>query len=382
MDSIEILEKLIAFDTVSDRSNMEMVSFICSYFGSNSISTRIVPDTSERKASIFATVGPPEKPGVMLSGHTDVVPVEGQAWTSDPFVLAERDGRLYGRGTADMKGFLAAAMRIAVRASTRSLSTPLHLAFSYDEEIGCVGVRPLIERLSKTIPTPLICIVGEPTSMAVALGHKGKLAARITFRGTAAHSSLAPLVLNALHMASDALDVLRAVQEHIQSSGNRDLDYDIPYSTVHAGVMAGGSALNIVPDAAFIDFEIRTIGGDEPGAILADIEQGLEAILVPLRTKFPSCAIQLEVKNEYPGLTTTKDGAAATFVGGLFSGAAAMKKVAFGTEGGLFQKLLCTDVVVCGPGSMEQGHRPDEYIDRSQLVACDQMLEKLLDRLA
>lgn len=247
MDSIAILEKLVAFPTVSRDSNLGLISYVAEVLEEHGIAYELIHDAAGGKANLFATVGPKDRPGVMLSGHTDVVPVEGQAWTMPPFALTQHDGRLYGRGTADMKGFVACALRAMVMAARQPLKVPLHLALSYDEEVGCLGVRSLVGMLAEMPVKPWLCLVGEPTGMQVATGHKGKLAARATCCGREGHSALAPLALNALHLGCDFVGVLRDEQDRLAREGARDTDYDIPYTTVHVGKMSGGVALNIVP---------------------------------------------------------------------------------------------------------------------------------------
>ncbi len=236
--TLDLLDRLIAFPTVSRDPNRELIDFVAAFLAERGVESRLVGGADGRKANLFATLGPTDRGGVMLSGHTDVVPVDGQSWQSDPFRLTVRDGRAFGRGTADMKGFLAAALALADRASREALSIPLHLAFSYDEEIGCVGVRSLIADLERASVRPRFCIVGEPTSMRVALGHKGKIAARACAHGLSAHSALAPNALNAIHLACDFVDRLRFRQSEFAGGGRSDPDYDIPYTTLHVGTIA------------------------------------------------------------------------------------------------------------------------------------------------
>jgi acetylornithine deacetylase len=314
----------------------------------------------------------------MLSGHTDVVPVEGQDWTVPPIALTARDGRLYGRGTADMKGFLACALAAALRAG--ALRTPLHLALSHDEEIGCVGVRSLIDMLAGAPVRPRLCIVGEPTSMQVVTGHKGKTALRVRCTGREGHSALAPEALNAIHLACDMIGAIREVQAEVADGGLRDAGYDVPYTTLHVGRIEGGVALNIVPNACGFDFEIRNLAGDDPEALIGALRERAEEIVGPLRGQFPEAAIGIEVTNRYPGLDTPEDAEVVAFVKAL-TGGNGTGKVAFGTEGGLFSGALGVPTVVCGPGSMAQGHRPDEFVSLEQVARCDAMLEALLERL-
>lgn len=380
MDSIEILERLIAFPTVSRDPNRELIGYVAGLLEAKGISSHLIPSADGHKANLFATIGPPNQPGIMLSGHTDVVPVDGQDWTVPPFAMTSRDGKLLGRGTADMKGFVACAVAAALKATERPLRTPLHLALSYDEEIGCLGVRSLVEMLASAPQKPLLCIVGEPTSMQVATGHKGKVAARAICKGREGHSALAPLALNAIHLACDFVGALRAEQDRLASDGQRDGDYDIPYTTIHAGRISGGVALNIVPNLCQVDFEIRNIAADDPDAILERLRNEAARIVAVAAGIAPEAAIQIEITNTYPGLDTPVNSQAVAFVKSL-TGANGTIKVAFGTEGGLFSRDLGTPTVVCGPGSMAQGHKPDEFVTIEQMRRCDEMLDKLLDRL-
>jgi acetylornithine deacetylase len=317
----------------------------------------------------------------VLSAHTDVVPVTGQNWSSDPFRLADHNGCFYGRGTADMKGFVACALAAADRAAQRKLKRPLHLALSYDEEIGCVGLRPLLKKLAEMPLQPALCIVGEPTSMQVALGHKGKIAARATFHGSEAHSASAPLALNAIHLAADLIACLRIRQNELEQHGARDEAYDLPYTTIHAGKITGGVALNIVPKSCVVDFEIRNVPADNPENLLREIRSDAEALIRPQRSRFPQAGIEIEVVNSYPGLDTNPEGEVAKFLD-AFANKEKPIKVSFGTEGGLYQQELRFPTVICGPGCMEQGHKPDEFISRDQIERCDAMLQALIDELA
>ncbi|MFT4151615.1 MAG: acetylornithine deacetylase [Paracoccaceae bacterium] len=380
MDTREILARLIAFDTTSHRPNMGLMEWVRDLLAQAGIASVLIPDAAGTKANLYATAGPADRGGVMLSGHTDVVPVDGQAWTRPPFALTEEDGRLYGRGTADMKGFVACAVAAMLKAARRPLATPLHLALSYDEEIGCMGVRSLIDMLEAAPLRPALCIVGEPTAMQVATGHKGKVALRATCTGREGHSALAPLALNALHLAADFICAIRDLQADVAAHGLRDGDYDVPYTTIHAGKMSGGVQVNIVPNAATIDFEIRSLAGDDPEALIARLRAAAEGIAAPLRDRFPEAAIRVERLWDYPGLGTPTDAGVVNFVKSL-TGANGTIKVAFGTEGGLFDRRLGIPTVICGPGSMAQGHKPDEYVTTEQIARCEAMLDALLARL-
>jgi acetylornithine deacetylase len=346
----EILARLIAEPTVSRTSNLALLDYVESLLrpAGARIERFAHPDGS--RANLFATIGPDGPNGVVLSGHTDVVPVEGQAWSTDPFTLAERDGRFYGRGTADMKGFVAAALRAGLLAAARPLKRPLHLAFSYDEEIGCIGVRGMIE---------------------------AQRALRACCHGQEGHSALAPNALNALHLGAAFIQALQARQEALATGGARDDDYDIPYSTIHAGMMRGGTALNIVPNRCEIDFEIRNIAEDDPADILAGIAADAEAIAERHHNRFPMACIEIEEVSGYPGLATRPDAPAVRLLARLLDDETTLK-VAFGTEGGLFDESLGLSTAVCGPGSMNEGHKPDEFVSRAQLESCDAMLARLV----
>ncbi|MGV8986115.1 MAG: acetylornithine deacetylase [Cypionkella sp.] len=380
----EILARLIAFDTVSSKPNMALMSYVQGLLAEAGVESLLIPDPAGGKANLYATVGQGHG-GVMLSGHTDVVPVEGQDWTLPAFALTDADGRLYGRGTTDMKGFCAAAIATMIEAADRQakgrkLAVPLHLALSYDEEIGCMGVHSLIDMLEAAPVRPRFCIVGEPTGMQVATGHKGKVALRATCAGREGHSALAPMALNALHLAADFINAVRGLQAEIAAHGVQDGDYDVPYTTLHVGKMSGGVQVNIVPNAAIIDFEIRSLAEDDPADLIDRLRAAAEAICAPLRATFPEAAIRIERLWDYPGLGTPSDAKVVNFVKGL-TGANGTIKVAFGTEGGLFDARLGIATVICGPGSMAQGHKPDEYVTLEQMARCEAMMVALLARL-
>ncbi|MEJ6500225.1 MAG: acetylornithine deacetylase [Rhodobacterales bacterium] len=378
LNTLEILDRLIAFPTVSRDPNRALIDWVVALLAEHGIASTLIPDASGHKANLYATIGPVDRPGVMLSGHTDVVPVDGQDWAKPPFELTQADGKVFGRGTADMKGFCAAAIKAAIMASKRDLKTPLHLALSYDEEIGCIGVRSLVDMLAAAPLRPMMCIVGEPTGMQVASGHKGKVALRATCKGEEGHSALAPLAMNALHLAIDFGNAVRAKQAAIAATGHKDHDYDVPYTTLHLGKIAGGESLNIVPNLATVDFEIRNLAEDDPQAIIAELTA--EAAKIVSNANHKSAAIEITETFSYPGLLTPQNADVMAFVRAL-TGSNGSIKVAFGTEGGLFNAKLGIPTVVCGPGSMMQGHKPDEFVSLEQLAACDTMMSNLVRRL-
>lgn len=380
MDTRELLGRLIAFDTVSDRPNMPLIAFLRDLLEDAGADVQLIADETGTKANLYATIGPRDRPGIALSGHTDVVPVEGQDWTVPPFEMTERDGKLFGRGTADMKGFVAAATAAALRAAKGDLQTPLHLALSHDEEIGCIGVRSLIDMLAKAPFRPRFCIVGEPTSMQVGTGHKGKTALRAVCTGREAHSALAPTGVNAIHLATDLVAHLRRMQAEIADKGASDAAYDVPYTTVHAGVIAGGVQVNIVPNRCVLDFEIRNLAEDDPAAMIASIEEAAHTIAAQYHDVAPESGIEIATLFSYPGLETPVDAEVVSFVKSLTGGNDTIK-LAYGTEGGLFHRDLGIQTVICGPGSMAQGHKPDEFVTVEQLERCNAMLDALIERL-
>ena len=380
MTTLDYLEKLLAFDTTSAHPNADLIAWVQAQLVAMGAKVQIIENAEGSKANLFATIGPGDRGGVMLSGHTDVVPVAGQIWTVPAFAMTRKDGKVYGRGSADMKGFVAAMLSAAKKASGQNLRTPLHLALSYDEEIGCIGVRSMIDMLSAAPHLPLMCVVGEPTGLAVATGHKGKMAARARFTGRAGHSALAPFAVNALYLANDFITILRDVQADLQASGGQDADYDVPYTTLHVGRISGGGALNIVPHHCELDFEIRNLAQDDPQEILQRLKRAAQQIADTARTDAPEANVEIEVFNTYPDLATPPGAAVVGFVKFL-TGANGSYKVAYGTEGGLFNQRLGVPTVVCGPGDMAQGHKPDEFVSEAQLTACDVMLSNLVARL-
>ncbi len=379
-DSLSILDRLIGFATVSRDSNLALIEYVRALLADAGVEARLIPNAQGTKANLFATIGPTDRRGVILSGHTDVVPTDGQVWSSDPFKLVEREGRFYGRGAADMKGFLASALRAALLAAKRNLARPLRLAFSYDEELGCLGVHDMLPVVAAAGPT-LCVIVGEPTSMRVATGHKGKIFAHATCRGLSAHTAFAPRAVNAIHLACDLVGALRQLQAEIQTTGARDGDYDIPYTTVHVAKISGGEVLNIVPDLCTLDFEIRHLAADDPRSLMRRIEASANEIAGRYAAFAPEAAITIEIVNDYPGLDMPADAEAVAFVQALTDEGGTIK-VAFGTEGGLYSERAHVPAVICGPGSMEQGHKPDEFVARGQIERCDAMMERLVDHLA
>ena len=366
-ETLAILDRLIGFNTVSANSNLALIDFVESHLRDRGFVLHRMPDSTGRKAGLYARIGP-SGDGLLLSAHSDVVPAEHQGWSRDPFQLTRERGRLYGRGTTDMKGFLASMLALADRASKADLKEPLKLSISYDEEVGCLGMANMIGALPDILGTPRAAIVGEPTEMAVAIGHKGKIGLKAVAHGEAGHSSLAPRLENALHVAADFMGRLRGLQNLYAESGAHDSDYAIPHATVHVGKLAGGTALNIVPDRAEMLFEIRHLAEDDPETILGRIHA------------LAGKRIDLERTVAYPGLQTSPT-ARVTQMACSLAATNATTKVAFGTEAGFFDRSGIP-TVVCGPGSMEgQGHKPDEFVTLDQMAACNAMMERTLTKL-
>jgi acetylornithine deacetylase len=372
----EILEALVGFDTTSRNSNLPVIAWIEAYLEGLGIAYERIPDpTGGAKANLWATVGAGQTPGYILSGHTDVVPVDGQAWVSDPFRLSARDGRLYGRGTADMKGFVACCL--AAVPDMKALKRPIHLSFTYDEEVGCIGVRDIISYLEKAPVKPAGCFVGEPTGMGVVIGHKGKRSLRVTVRGRTCHSALAPHGVNAVEYAARLIARIREAADRLARDGARDPLYDVAYTTAHTGWVHGGTALNIVPDECAFAFEFRSIAADDPDAMVAEVAAYAKDVLEPeMKAVAPEAGFTFELMSGFPGLDTPP---ASELIGLTkdLAGHATHAKVAFGTEAGRFSAAGIPSVVI-GPGFIDQAHKADEFIAVSELAACGTFIDRLI----
>ena len=371
-----MLARLIGFATVSRDSNLELIEFVRDYLHGLGVDCELIYNAERTKANLLATVGPRVAGGIVLSGHTDVVPVDGQAWTVEPFSLSEAGGKLYGRGTADMKGYLASVLAAVPVFLASPLKRPVHLAFSYDEEVGCLGVRGLLEVLPQRIPAPALCLIGEPTELKPVLGHKGKLAMRCHVRGAACHSAYAPYGVNAIEQAARLIGRLGDIGTTLARPSLHDKRFDPAFSTVQVGVIQGGTALNIVPADCRFDFEIRALPDFAPQVVVDELRDYAEQTLLPaMQAVDTDTAIRFEKISAYPGLATPADSAAARLIAEL-CGSDDFGTVAFGTEGGLFNQAGIA-TVVCGPGSMDQGHKPDEFVSVDQMAACDRLMDRL-----
>ena len=378
-NAIDILKSLVGFDTTSYKSNLDLIAFIESYLNTHNIKSTLVHDSSGKKANLYATIGSGNEGGIMLSGHTDVVPVTGQAWTDDPFHLTQKKNKLYGRGTADMKGFLALILSRVPKIISANLSKPMHLDFSYDEEVGCVGVHRLLDLINGNSIKPTFCIVGEPTSMEGVTGHKGKCGYQVVVRGLTCHSGQAPFGVNAVNYAAKLISHITEISKEKSVKGPFDYDYEVPYTTLHTGVISGGTILNIVPDTCQFEFEIRHLIEDSPRELINKIKLYAKEHLVPDMHKVSSKTdINFEEKITYPGLSIDENSELVRYIKKLLNNEK-HKKVIFGTEGGLFQEKLNLPTVVCGPGSIDQAHKANEYISIDQLEKGGKFLDDLIN---
>jgi acetylornithine deacetylase len=378
--AVEWLRALVSFPTVSRESNLPLIEYVRERLEPLGARIRLTFDDGGRKANLFAALGPEAEGGVVLSGHTDVVPVEGQPWTSDPFVLVERDGRFYGRGAADMKGFIACVLAAVPRFVERGLGEPLYLAFSYDEEVGCLGVGRMIEDALRAGARPRACIVGEPTRMRPVIAHKGKRSYRCTVRGLAAHSAYAPRGVNAVEYAAEAIAHLRRMARRRRERGPHERGFDVAHTTIHTGVIRGGTALNVVAHECSFDFEFRYLPGEDPDALAREFEDYVRGELEPeMRAVHPGTGFRIEALSEIPVLDTGPEHEVVALVQEL-AASRELGKVSFGSDASRFHRAGIP-TVLCGPGSIEQAHRPDEYIELEQLERCRAFLERLMNRL-
>jgi acetylornithine deacetylase len=375
----EVLRRLVAFDTVSANSNLALIDWVVGYLDGHGIAARLTFDETRSKANLFATIGPQDAGGgVILSGHTDVVPVAGQAWDSDPFALVERDGRLYGRGTADMKSFIAIALALVPEFKARALKRPIHLALSFDEEVGCFGAPRLIEALPRGIGRPGLVIVGEPTNMEVANAHKGCHVFATSVTGLEAHSSAPQRGVNAIVAASEIIQFIAALAGEARAASRPASGFEPPYTSFNIGTISGGTAMNIIARECEFTWEFRPLPGEDSAAIRARIDAFVASDLLPrLRQVHPGADVTTRALASVPGLAP-EAGSPAEELARQLTGANQSTVVAYGTEAGLFQDAGIP-AVICGPGSMEQGHKPNEFITLAQIEAGTEFQRRLAD---
>ncbi|HTV90497.1 MAG TPA: acetylornithine deacetylase [Stellaceae bacterium] len=375
--AVGILDRLVAFDTVSSRSNLALIDWVADYLAGFGIASAR-SSAFDGKANLFATIGPPEAGGVLLSGHTDVVPVAGQAWRGDPFRLQERDGRLYARGSADMKGFLALVLALVPEAVARPLRVPLHLAFTHDEESGCFGAPALIQSLPEGVARPRLAIVGEPTAMQVANRQKGCAFFRTRVTGREGHSSAPGRGVNAIAAAAEIITAICHVAAEAEARARPACGFEPPHTTLSIGTIRGGAAVNIIARDCEFEWDLRNLPDDDAAALKARIDAFIAADLLPrMRAVFPGAAVETETVVNVPPLLPQTASPAEDLACRL-TGADATTTISFASEAGLYQQAGIP-AIVCGPGSIAVAHQPDEYIARSELAAGQGFLERLLD---
>lgn len=378
LSTTEMLARLVAFDTTSRNSNLPLIDWVEDYLAGHGLVGERVFNAEGDKANLWVTIGPKDVPGYVLSGHVDVVPVDGQDWTTDPFTLVEKNGRLYGRGTCDMKGFVAAALAAAPAIAKAPLKKPIHLALSYDEEVGCTGVRTLLAKLKDRPLKPEACFVGEPTNMQVVTAHKTGRPMRVTVRGHEVHSSLRPFGVSAIEEAAKLIVHIRSVGDALAKRQDLDPLYSVPFTTTSIGVINGGTARNIVARDCVFYFDLRCVPGDDPYKIIAGIEAHAREVLEPpMKAIDPACGFTFEEMSFVPGLDTEAE-APVTLLAKKLALRNDHAKVAYGTEAGLFQEIGIPTVVV-GPGSIDQAHKPDEFIEKVELDKADAFIRRLVD---
>jgi len=376
--TIELISKLVSFATVSRDSNLELIEFVRTYLEGHDVECHLVPNGDASKSNLYATIGPMVEGGVVLSGHTDVVPVDGQPWDTDPFTVVEQDGRLYGRGTADMKSFLAVALGLVPEMIERGLKRPIHLAFSYDEEVGCMGAPGMIERIAAEIPRPRAVLVGEPTLMRIVNAHKSLTGLETVVTGHEAHSSQTHRGVSAVMTAARLIAFLDDLAKERAEGPTSKMPFEPPYSTVHVGTVQGGTATNIISRECRFTWDVRCIPEDDPKTILDRFEGFCrDEVLPAMRTVAPGADIATERLYGAPGMLPEPDGEAEALVREL-TGYNATDVVAFLAEAGLFQEAGFS-TVLCGPGSIDQAHQPNEYIDKSQVDECVEFMRRLID---
>lgn len=380
LSATEILARLVAFDTTSRNSNLPLIEWVEAMLAEHGVHFERVLDPTGTKACLWATIGPRDVPGYVLSGHTDVVPVDDQDWATDPFVLTEIGSRLYGRGTSDMKGFAAVCLSRLPEMVAAPLKQPIHLCLSHDEEVGCIGVRNALARIDDLAPaTPLAAFVGEPTNMAVVVAHKAKWSYRVTVRGHSCHSSLAPSGVNAIEAAAEVIAEIRDIGRRFETEGPRDALYDVPFSTSHVGTIHGGTALNIVPEHCSFEFEFRMLAGVDHQPFEDALRAHVATAIEPwMKARAPETGVTIELVNGFPGFDTPPE-ADATVLAKRLAGRNDHTKVAYGTEAGLFVAMGRMPTVVVGPGSIGQAHIPNEFIEKAELDKCGTFVDRLIE---
>ncbi|MDR6626504.1 acetylornithine deacetylase [Caulobacter segnis] len=379
--AIDILATLVAFDTTSRRSNLELIQWVERYLADLGVPSRRVPNADGSKSNLMAMIGPAVEGGVVLSGHTDVVPVDGQPWSSDPWTLTERDGRLYGRGTCDMKGFLALALAAAPDLAKATLSRPVHLAFSYDEEVGCLGAPDMIQVIAQEAPRPALVVVGEPTDMVAVRAHKGIASFIVTVTGREAHSSLTHLGVSANMAAIKLMSMLVSLSERLEREADPSSPFTPKGATLTVGQVNGGTAVNILARECVFVFDLRTPAGMDPEALLADFFATARAMDAEIKAKAPEGGVKVERRSLTPAFAPEEDGVAEAFARKLAGDNGPPRVVPYAAEAGQFQGAGFS-TVICGPGSIDQAHQPDEYVEISQMQRGAAFMRRLIEDLS
>ncbi len=379
--AIALLHTLVGFSTISRQSNLALIEFVGDYLAQHGVDSRLIYNDDRSRANLYATIGPTTRGGICLSGHSDVVPVSGQPWSRDPFTLVEQDGKLFGRGSADMKGYIACVLACVPTFVAQVRDVPIHIAISYDEEIGCVGVRGLLAELADDPAKPIGCIIGEPTLMQVAVAHKGKHNYRCGVHGLAGHSSEPEKGVNAIEYAAELISHLSGIGREIRRDGPFDSSFVPPHTTIQTGVVHGGVAVNVVPDHCTFDFEIRQLPHDDGAAHAKRLKQfAMETLVDQMRAVHPGADIEFTLLSAYPGLQDQSSDAAmqlkALCRSALERDTLTPRTLSYGTEGGLFQ-AIGIPTLICGPGSIEQAHRADEFVEIEQMAQCCAFLQRL-----
>lgn len=376
LSSLEMIERFISFDTVSSKSNLSLIEFASSYLHSFGAQIRKIENPKNLKANLIASLGPVDRPGIILSGHSDVVPVDNQSWSTDPFRLTQRNEKLFGRGTSDMKSFLAIACALAPTISIAKLHTPIHIVMSYDEEVGCLGVHSIISEFLRLHGRAQMCIVGEPSAMKVVHAHKGTIGARFSLKGRPAHTGVAHLGANAIAVMGHLLQQIDHLRQQFIRNGPYSPEFEMPnYTIVEPTHVKGGSAINIVPESCWLEADIRYLPGEDPGMIIQQIRNQTSSFAAER-------GVEIDI-DEIPGCAAFNAGpnGRAVAVAKILAREDKSISVGWGTEAGHFQNAGI-DTVVCGPGRIEQAHQPNEYIELDQVVRCEQFLQRLIDTLS
>ncbi|MEH0194900.1 acetylornithine deacetylase [Caulobacter sp. CCNWLY153] len=379
--AVDILARLVSFDTTSRGSNLALIEWVEAYLSDLGVASRRVPNADGTKSNLMASIGPAVEGGVVLSGHTDVVPVDGQPWSSDPWTLTERDGRLYGRGTCDMKGFLALALAAAPDLVAGDLKRPVHLAFSYDEEVGCLGAPDMIEVIARDLPRPALVVVGEPTDMVAVQAHKGIASYWVTVTGREAHSSLTHLGVSANMVAVKLMSHLVELSERLERQADPASPFMPKGATLTIGQVNGGTAVNILARQCLFVFDLRTPPGLDPQAILADFFALADRLDAEVRAKAPEGGVKVEVRSLTPSFAPEPNGVAEAFARRMAGDNGPARVAPYAAEAGQFQGAGFS-TVICGPGSIDQAHQPDEYVEIAQMERGAQFMRRLIDDLA